>query len=93
MLAVKLLGAEDIAQSANVSILNLLPGVDDLSAALIHKSEVQDSLQIVHGVRLHVVGLVANGLVSERARLVIDVDLLTVEWNQVDVVFNLWGQL
>jgi hypothetical protein len=89
MLSIELLSAKDITQGANIGILNLLPGIDDLRTSLIHKAKVQNSFQIVDGICFHVVGLVTDGLVAKRARLVINVYLLAVQRHKIDVVFDL----
>ena len=81
MLSIKLFCTEDIAECADVRMLNLLQRLDDLGAALIHESQVENSLQVVHAVGLDMIGLVADGLIAECARLVVNVDLLTVQRN------------
>lgn len=62
MLSVKLLGAEHVSQSAYVSMLNLLPGLDDLGASLIYVAKVENTLEIIDAVSFDMIGLVADRL-------------------------------
>ena len=87
--AVELLGAEDVAQCAYVGMLELLPRLDDVYAALVDVAEADNALQIVDAVGLDVPRLVADRLTGERARLVVDVHLLVVQRHQVVVVLDL----
>ena len=93
MVSVELLGAEDIAQYAYVGMLYFLPRLDNFHAPLIHIPEAQDPLQIVDAIGLDISGLVADRLVAECARLVLNVNLLTVKGNQILIVLHLVGQL
>ena len=93
MLAIKLFRAEHIAQCAYISMLNFLPELDDLDAALIGVTKSANALQIVHTIRFDVCGLVGDGLVGERARLMLDIYLLVVERDQILVFFHLQRQL
>ena len=89
MLAVEFLGAKDVAQRDYVGVLDLLPGVDDLNASLIHISKADDALEIVETVGFDVSRSVADCLVGERSRLMLDVDLLIIERNQVVILLDL----
>ena len=86
---VKFFGAKHVSQRNYVGVLHFLPSVHDLQTTLTHVPEADDALQIVLTVRFYVHGSVADRLIAERARLVINVNLLIIQWNQIVIVFHL----